>query len=70
MSEIRKKIREFLGDRGAIFLEWLENAFAKIANLQFQELEADEIAFFLACAAIVALAVLKLARELSAAKGT
>ena len=63
MTEIRRKFLEFLGDRGTIFLEWLEDAFAKIANLQFHELTADEIAFFLACAVIVALAILKLARK-------
>jgi hypothetical protein len=63
MSEIRRKFLEFLGDRGAIFLEWVGDAFAKIANLQFHELAADEIAFVLACALIVALAILKLARK-------
>jgi hypothetical protein len=63
MSELRRKLVEFLGDRGTLLLEWLEEAFGKIANLQFHELTADEIAFFLACAAIVALAILKLARK-------
>jgi hypothetical protein len=61
MSEIRKKFLEFLGDRGAILLQWLEDAFAKVTNLQFHELTADEIAFFAACGVVVALAVLKLA---------
>ena len=63
MSELRRKLQEFLGDKGALFLEWLEDAFAKIANLQFHELTVDEIAFFAAIAVIVALAVLRLARR-------
>jgi hypothetical protein len=63
MRELREKILEWFGDRGAVFLDWVGDAFAKIANLQFHELAADEIVFFLACALIVALAILKLARK-------
>ena len=62
MRELRERFLEYLGDRGPILLQWITDAFAKIVNLQFHELEADEIAFFLACAVIVALAILKLAR--------
>ncbi|MBX9776067.1 MAG: hypothetical protein K2Y71_16930 [Xanthobacteraceae bacterium] len=63
MSEIRRRFLEWFRDSGAIFLQWLEDAFRKVANLQFHELTADEIAFFAACAVIVVLAVLKLARK-------
>jgi|EndMetStandDraft_3_1072993.scaffolds.fasta_scaffold2443550_1 hypothetical protein len=68
MRALREKFLEWFGDRGAIFLQWIEDAFAKVANLRFHELEADEIAFFLACAVIVALAILKLARKPAAQK--
>jgi hypothetical protein len=44
-------------------LDWFGDAYAKIANLQFHELTADEVAFFLACAFIVALIILKLVRK-------
>jgi len=62
MRELREKLLEYVGDRGPILLQWISDAFAKIVNLQFHELAADEIAFFLACAAIAALVILKLAK--------
>ena len=68
MRGLKEKFLEWFGDRGAILLQWIADAFEKIANLQFDELAADEIAFFLACAAIIALAVLKLARTVAPAK--
>jgi hypothetical protein len=60
MRALREKFIEWFGDRGAVFLDWVGDAFAKIANLQFHELAADEIVFFLACVLVVALATLKL----------
>jgi hypothetical protein len=60
MRALREKFIEWFGDRGAVFLDWVGDAFAKIANLQFHELAADEIVFFLACAVVVALATLKI----------
>jgi hypothetical protein len=66
MRELKERFLEFLGDRGPLLLQWITDAFAKIVNLQFHELEVDEIAFFLACIVIVALAILKLARVAAA----
>ena len=67
MSEAGRKaleaFKEFLADRGALFLQWVGEALAKIANLQFHELTIDEAAFFLACLLIVALAILRLAKK-------
>jgi hypothetical protein len=63
MTGQARKFLEWLADRSAVFFEWVANAWAKVANLQFHELTPDEIAFFPACAVIVALAILKLARK-------
>ena len=62
MREAGRKALEFVEDRGAILLQWIGDAFAKIANLQFHELTIDEAAFFVACLVIVALAILRLAK--------
>jgi hypothetical protein len=66
MREVGRKVRdafwEFVEDKGGIFLQWVGDAFAKIANLQFHELTIDEAIFFVACLAIVALAILRLAK--------
>ena len=53
---------EFLADRGAILLQWVADAFAKIVTLQFHELTIDEAFFFAACLLIVVLAILRLAK--------
>jgi len=46
MSEAGRKaleaFKEFLADRGALFLQWVADALAKIANLQFHELTIEE----------------------------
>jgi hypothetical protein len=63
MTGQARKFLEWLADRGAVFLDWVGGAFAKIANLQFHELTADEVVFFLACAVIIGLVILKLARK-------
>ena len=65
MRELKERFLEYLGDRGPLLLQWITDAFSKIVNLQFRELEVDEIAFFLACVVIAALAILKLARTVA-----
>jgi hypothetical protein len=66
LRELKDRFLEFLGDRGPLLMQWITDAFAKIVDLQFHELTADEIAFFLACVVIVALTILKLARMAAA----
>lgn len=62
MREAGRKTLEFVEDRGSILLQWAADAFAKITNLQFHELTIDEVVFFAACLAIVALAILRLVK--------
>ena len=66
MRELREKFFDYVGDRGPILLQWVSDAFAKITSLRFHELEADEIAFFVASAVIAGLGILKLARVTAA----
>ena len=49
MSELRRLLDDFIGDRAPLLFEWVGDALDKVVKLQFQDLTLDQAAFLGGC---------------------
>src|SRR5262245_44182416 len=48
MSELRRLLNDFIGDRAPLLFDWIGDALDKVVKLQFQDLTIDQVLFWAA----------------------